>query len=387
MTDAASRSDVVEWLSALVACPSVSSLTEPVGGIYGEGPLAALIAGRIEGWGGEVQIEEVKSGRPNLAARFAGRDRERTLVLEAHLDTVSVAGMAIPPFEPAVRDGKLFGRGACDTKASVAAMLLAIRRVLDADGAPPTDVLFLGACGEELEALGARHFAEHAPRPEAIIVGEPTRLAVVTCSKGAYRFAVETRGVACHSSDPSRGVNAIVKMARVVDALSGPYAEALAGRPHPALGAPTVSVGQISGGNQVNAVPDHCRIEVDRRAVPGEKQSDVDGEVVAHIDRLTRSDPQLEYEYIRRVWYPPFEQPADSALVRCAAAACRQVLGESRIEGVQYASDAGVYAAAGIDCVLLGPGDIAQAHTVDEFVEVAQVTAAVDVYAAIIRSF
>ena len=365
MTEVHTPPEVVDLLNRLIACPSVNPCGREPGGIYGEKPLAEMLAGILTEWGGEARIDEPEPGRTNLLVRFPGRDRGRSLMFEAHLDTVSVEGMTIPPFEPAVREGKVFGRGSCDTKGPMAAMLCAIRSVQQGGGGLPLDVWFLGTFGEEMGLSGARRAVAEGVRPDAAVVAEPTDLEIVTSHKGAYRAAIVTRGLAAHSSEPGRGVNAIAAMARVVEAIHGPLARSLASRAHPMLGPATVSVGVIRGGSQVNVVPDRCEVEVDRRVLPDESREDVVAELTDVLDGLTRTDPTFRAEMRDSEWFPPFEQPMEAPIVRAAGGACEKVLGAASFKGVNYASDASIYRQAGIPTVLFGPGSIAQAHKAD----------------------
>jgi len=388
MTEAHTHPEVVDLLARLIACPSVNPGDREPGGIYGEKALAEMLAAMLTEWGGEARIDEPIPGRTNLLVRFPGGRADRPVMFEAHLDTVSVEGMTIPPFEAAVQEGKVFGRGSCDTKGPMAAMLCAIRRLLDAEGGLPVEVWFLGTFGEEIGLSGARHaVAAGLPPSASVVVAEPTDLAVVTSHKGAYRATIVTHGLSAHSSEPARGVNAIAAMARVIDAIQGPLGESLAARAHPVLGPATVSVGVIRGGSQVNVVPDRCEMEVDRRVLPGESRRDVVAGLADVLDGLGRADPSFRAEIREDEWFPPFEQPADAPIVRAALAAGRKILGDACCQGVQYGSDASIYREAGIATVLLGPGSIAQAHKADEFIEIAPLLQAVDVYAELIHAF
>jgi acetylornithine deacetylase/succinyl-diaminopimelate desuccinylase-like protein len=331
--------------------------------------MADLLARLLEPWGARITLQTVRPDRPNFIATFPGRDEPRSFMLEAHSDTVPGEGQ----FTPAVRDGRLYGRGACDTKGAMAAMLVAIETVLSEMGRPPVTLHFVSTCNEESGAAGAHHLMKSGFRADCAVVGEPTNLAIVYAHKGALRLRLRTKGVAAHSSTPERGVNAIYAMSRVVAALEKDVAPRLAEIRHLDLGSPTLSVGTIRGGSQVNVVPDWCEIDVDRRLVPGEER---DGVVASILGALPEEVSHTITEY-----YAPLGQEPASPLVRRMAAA----LGESRLATAPWASNAGVFAAAGLPSVLFGPGSIQQAHTSEEYVELAQVESAVRVYAALIR--
>ena len=377
-----------DLLSRLVAQPSVNPMrAEPSGPPFGEGAMADCLADLLAGWGAQVERREFAPGRVNLLARFRGERDDRALLLEAHADTVSHEGMTVPPFEPAVRDGRLFGRGSCDCKGPMTAVLLGLKRVLEDRGRPPATVTFVATGDEEFGAGGARALMADGFRADAAVVAEPTDLAVVHAHKGAYRCRIVTRGRGAHSSEPSSGASAIRMMARVVEALEGPLAEALARRRHPVLGPPTVSVGTIRGGTAVNIVPDRCEIEVDRRLVAGEDAQAIRAEFVRALDALAEADPAFRYDIEEREWYPPFQEDPEGPVARLVRDACERVLGRADLAAVPWSANVGVFRAAGIPCVLFGPGAIAQAHTADESIALADVARAAEVYAEIVRRF
>ena len=383
-----STGQVRELLSRLVQCPSVNPADrQAFENPFGEARLAELLAELMRSWGAAVQVMQVRPGRPNVLARFEGPAGSPTLMFEAHSDTVSAEGMTVPPFEALVRDGKLFGRGACDTKGSMAAMLLGIRRLLDEPGGLPVTVLFASTCGEELGAMGAKALVAAGLRADAVLVGEPTDLAVVHASKGVVRLSVQTRGRAAHSSDPALGTNAIYHMRRVLEAVETELAPALERRGHPQLGAPTICVGTIAGGTQANIVPDRCRVQIDRRTLPAERPADVVAELLAPLDRLRGQVSGFDYVARYEEQFPPLWTDPQAPLARLVCRACQDVLGRFELAGAAWASNAAVFAAAGMPAVLLGPGSIRQAHTAGEYVELEAVARAAEVYARVIRLF
>jgi len=376
--------DVIGLLSGLIACPSVNPGRGAVGGVCGEARLAGMLAELLRGWGGDVRVTEVVPGRPNLVATFAGRGKGRSLMLEAHSDTVAVEGMTVPPFEATARDGRLHGRGACDTKGPMAAMLAALKVVLD-EGGPPGAVHFVSTCDEGCGAIGGSARMASGFRADLAVVGEPTGLEIVRAHKGALRWNIATRGRAAHSASPERGVNAIYAMADIVRALQR-YAEGpLGATSHPLLGRPTLSVGTISGGTHANIVPEHCEIEVDRRLVPGETREAALAEMLAVLEPLRAAIPAPDFSCEPLGCYPPFEQATDGPAAALVAAACERALGRATFAVAPWASNAGFFGFAGIPCVVFGPGHIAQAHTADEFIDVEQMRRAVGAYAEIIR--
>ncbi|MEI8064132.1 MAG: M20 family metallopeptidase [Verrucomicrobiota bacterium] len=363
---------VADLLAKLVACPSVSpKYGTPIKPPYGEAGMVELLSELLRGWGGQVQIIETAPERPNILACFPGKNQKRSLLLDAHTDVVAVDGMIIPPFTPIIRDGKLYGRGASDTKGPMAAMLMGLRRVLDEDGQPPITVWFAGTCNEELGATGAAALMASGFRADIAVVAEPTSFQIVYTHKGALRAVLETAGVAAHSSMPHLGVNAIYKMLPVVARLE----KTTFINTHPKLGAPTLSIGTITGGSQVNIVPASCRIEVDRRLLPGETHKEIVSQLVGNDDATCTVTE----------FYPPFEESLDSPVICLVADVSRRLLGRAEFIAPPYATNAGAYKAAGIPSVIFGPGHLAQAHTKDEYIELALVEQAVDLFAEIIR--
>lgn len=385
---ALSADEAADLLGRLVACPSVNPGRRRASGPpFGEGAMADLLEGILAGWGAETRKVEIGAGRFNFLARFAGAEGARTLMLEAHADTVPVEGMTIEPFEPARRGGRLYGRGSCDAKGPMAAMLLGIRAVLDEGARPRATVYFVATGDEESGATGAHRLVADGFRADAAIIGEPTDLVVVHAHKGAYRCRIVTKGRAAHSSDPSSGVSAISRMARVVQAVEGPLAARLRGRTHALFGPPTVSVGTIRGGTQVNVIPDRCEIEVDRRTLPDEDRAGVEAGFREALEALKAEDAALAYDFEEVQWYPALEEDPGGPVGRLAGAACEKVLGRATFGAVPWTANAGIFQRGGIPCVLLGPGSVRQAHTAEEFVELEQVVRAAEVYAEIIRGF
>ncbi len=367
-------------LGELIALPSVNpAFSPPDDPRSGEARVAefVLAAGRRAGLAGETQ--PVLPGRDNVLLTLspAGR-RRRRLLLAPHLDTVPAPDE--DAFTPRVTEERMHGRGACDTKGSVAAMLCALFRVAR-QGARPreTEIVFAGLVDEESKQAGSRALAAQRFRADLAIVGEPTRDQVVTAHKGDLWLRLETRGKAAHGATPALGRNAVREMAAVVQLLEGKYAALLARRSHPLLGAPTINVGRIGGGSQPNIVPDACFIEVDRRTLPGETPAGVVREIQ---EQLRRAGLRARVADARGVDCPPLETPPQLPWVCQLMAAARQ--GAPR--GVHYFCDAAVLAAGGIPAVVFGPGDIAQAHTAGEWISLRSLDRATRILERFFRS-
>ena len=374
---------VLELLAQLVRINSVNSAYE---GGSGESEIAAFIHGYFLARGIQVHTQEVFPGRPNILARIPGRNRDRCLVLEAHTDTVSARGMTIPPFEPRVEDRKLFGRGSCDTKAGLAAMMEAMASLHEEGLTPPCDILLCAAVDEEYSYRGVVKLCEGL-RADAAIVAEPTELRCVIATKGVLRWRIHVQGRAAHSSRPDLGINAIAHMARIVLAFEDD-AHRQQHRSHPLLGPATCNVGVIHGGVQVNFVPDSCAIEIDRRLLPGETVSEVLRHYQELLDDLSRRFP----DFHARMEEPmltdeALETPQDAPIVL----ATTRVLAEMKLDpqpcGVPFGCDASKLSRAGIPSIVFGPGSIDRAHSAEEYVETDQVEQALEFYRRILMTF
>ncbi len=355
--------NAVKLLKELIALPSVNPAFLPVNDPHaGEQRVTDFLASVAAQAGLSVEFQKVLPERSNLIARLSpsGPVRRRIL-LAPHLDTVGGEDSA---FDPVVRGDRLFGRGACDTKGSVAAMLTAIAAVAKSKQRPrETEIVFAGLVDEENAQAGSRALARSGFKADLAIVGEPTELKVVTAHKGNLWMRLQTRGKAAHGARPELGRNAIHTMARIVDLLETEYAAKLRKSVHPLLGSGTVNVGTISGGTQPNIVPDSCAIAIDRRTLPGETERGVQRE----IHSLLRQH-QLRATF------------ASEKLVPCAALETdprlplvREFLdtaSQRRPVGVHFFCDAAVLADSGMPSVVFGPGSIAQAHTADEWISV-----------------
>jgi len=359
-------SPTAKLLAELIALPSVNSSFLPARDPRaGEGRVAEFLAARGARAGLDIAFQQVLPGRPNLVARLrpAGKVRQ-TILLAPHLDTVNVADER--QFQPRVRRGRMYGRGACDTKGSVAVFFTALCDLAKSGPRPrATEVVLAGLVDEEQGQAGSRFLARERFRADLAIVGEPTQLQVATAHKGSVWLNLETRGRAAHGATPWFGENAVHEMARVVTALETDYTTQLRQRHHPLLGCATLSVGTIRGGTQPNIVPDHCLLSVDRRTLPGETESGVGREIRAFL-RARKLAAKVFSVKLKPCH--PMETEASLPLVQQLLAS----IGQRRPIGLHYFCDAAVLARAGIPSVVFGPGDIAQAHTTDEWIELAQ---------------
>jgi acetylornithine deacetylase/succinyl-diaminopimelate desuccinylase family protein len=324
--------------------------------------------------------------RHNLIARIPGKDSTRRIILEAHMDTVSVAGMTIPPFEPTVRGSLMYGRGACDTKAGLAAMMHVLADLKNQGIDPPCEVWLAAVVDEEFSFGGVSNLCQGL-HGDAAIVAEPTELRLVVASKGVLRWRMVAHGRAAHSSKTHLGVNAIYHMARVALMLEQEN-NRLAAHTHPLLGAASCNVGKIKGGVQVNFVPDECAIEIDRRMLPGESVADVLSHCQGLLQEMHRSISEFDVRMeppmlIDEAWCA---QPT-SKIVQVAADTLRSMGLNSDHHGVPFGSDASKLERAGVPSIIFGPGSIDQAHAAAEFVDLDQVDQAFEFYRRVVQSF
>ena len=374
-----SRPTVLELLSDLIRINSVNPSYE--GGVS-EAAIVAYLQHYFQRNSVETWQQEVFPGRPNLIARIPGRNPARRLVFEAHTDTVSVGGMSIPPFEPTVSEGRMYGRGACDTKAGLAAMCFAAVSLKQENIQPPCDIWVVAAADEEFSFGGARRFLEGTEAAGAIIA-EPTRMRIAIASKGVLRWRIHCHGKAAHSSRPHQGVNAIGKMAHVIRILEEENAK-VQSVSHPLLGAPTLTVGIIQGGRQVNMVPDLCTIDLDRRLLPGERV----GDVLNRYREILNSSLNLNVEFEAPMLEDEaLETSVDSDIVQCARAVAAEAGTDTTPIGVSFGSDASKFSRAGIPSIICGPGNIDLAHGAIEYIELEQVQLASEFYRRLMLKF
>ncbi len=368
---------------------------------YLEGRVSEFLVQRFAAAGIRWVRQPVAPGRDNVLARLEATEPAAPVLLwDAHQDTVPVEGMTIEPFTPLVRDGRLYGRGSCDVKGGLAAMVAALERLAGEPRRRATVVL-AATVGEEFGFVGATALARlwhgDAPgsdaaagelvagRPALAIVAEPTGLDLVVAHKGSLKWRIKVHGRACHGAFPEQGQNALYAAGRAALAIETLAGE-LQGRAgdHP-CGPPTLSLGMLHGGTGVNLVPDLAILEVDRRMLPEESAAGALAEVV---DRVAAACPgvRIEHDEPFNEAYGLADSTADSnaapwvaSLARMAAAA-----GAGRRTAARYGTNAGVYAAAGVPSVVFGPGSIAQAHTADEWIDLSQVEAAADALAAVV---
>jgi acetylornithine deacetylase len=393
--------DPVELLAQLVAIPSVN----PMGGITsgphcGEARLTAFLEHTLRGLGLTVFRQPVAPGQDNLLACLEGDPSSdwggTTILFDAHQDTVPVEGMTIDPWDPVIRDGRLYGRGSCDVKGGMAAMIAALSQLADEPRAGRPTVVMSCTVNEEdgfsgvntlVDAWTPGHNSPLGRRPDLAIIAEPTQLDVVVAHKGVVRWRCHTRGRAAHSSRPELGENAIYRMGRVLAIFEHYQNEVVASLgSHPLCGAGTFSVGTIRGGSSVNTVPDRCTVEIDRRFPPGDQPETAYRHLLDYL--TTHGNLGFPVEHDPPHLQAPALSDADNGLLADRLAdAVNTVCGRCRKTAVPYATDAARISLAGVPAVVCGPGSIDQAHTACEWIDIDQLRQAVDVYARFVRSW
>ena len=363
------RQYVVRTLQDLVRINSINPALEAGG--PGEAEIAGYVARALESTGLHVTTHEPERGRVSVVGRLEGRAGGRSLMLNAHMDTVGVAGMP-EPFSGAVRDGKLFGRGAYDMKGSLAAMLGAAKALADAKAPFKGSLLIAGVADEENASMGT---ADLIPRyaVNAAIVTEPTHLDVCLAHKGFAWIEVTTEGRAAHGSRPDLGVDANLAMGQVLGRLARLERELRARKPHPLVGPPSLHAGVLRGGSAPSVYAASSTLTIERRMIPGETESQVLREVADLIDELARADTQFRAAHRLTLAREPFEVSRDAEIVQAVARAVEAELGApARFGGQTPWMDSALLAGAGVETVVIGPTG-AGAHAAEEWVDLESV--------------
>ncbi|MDZ7269598.1 MAG: ArgE/DapE family deacylase [candidate division KSB1 bacterium] len=364
----------------LIAIPSVNPMGKNLRGeIYSEKQVAAYVAQFLSALGVAVEVEAPDPEHPNVIARIDAGRRE-TLLLEAHMDTVSHENMSIAPFDPKIENGLLFGRGSCDTKSGLAVYLYAIERMLQAGHAWARNLILAAVHDEEFSFSGAKQLARRGIAATFAIASEPTSLQVIHAHKGVCRFLLVTHGRSAHAALPWLGESAIYKMGEVIRRLED-YSRRLGGSVHPELGPATVNLGRIWGGETVNTVPATCTMEIDHRLLPGDDYDTIRAGIEQALQGMTGYDIAPPYLQVPGM-YVAKNSPACRSLVQ----ACHAAGWKPQVQTAHYATDASILCGAGIPTLVFGPGDIAQAHTAAEHIRLGEIELAGEIILALLRA-
>jgi acetylornithine deacetylase len=377
--------ETARLLRDLVRLPSVNPMGRDLHGdfLY-EHRVTAYLEQFFRELGVPFERQSVAPQRENIVARFEPPGAKRTLIFEAHQDTVPTDNMTIDPFGGVIDGGRLYGRGACDIKGGMAAMLGAFAQLAREKPSGASSVLMACTVDEEHTFLGVQRFVKGL-KADGAVVAEPTNLHIVHSHKGVVRWSLTTAGKSCHSSRPELGVNAIYHMARVLPHVEEYARNLQATRRDALLGPATLSAGRIEGGTSVNTVPDRCTVEIDRRLIPGEDPAAALEDFIAYLRQNVPAGVEWSCTapWLRMPALPP---QADSAVARDLGRAIDEVTGKHEVQVVPYGTDASTIAEAGVPSVVFGPGDIARAHTCDEWVPLDEVERASEILYRLARN-
>lgn len=353
----------------LVRINSVNPLLDP--SAPGEAEIAAFVAGELRACGCAIEIHEPAPGRPSVVGRLPGSSPGRSLMLNAHADTVAVDEMA-EPFSGEIRDGRLYGRGAFDMKGGLAAMMAAIKALADAGCPHLGEVMLAAVADEEYASLGTQDLVQRY-RPDGAIVTEPTALDVCLAHKGFVWIEVKTLGRAAHGSRFDLGVDANMRMGRILAELDRLEQDLRARPPHPLVGPPSLHAATLAGGTGLSTYAALCTLQIERRTIPGEQTERVVGEIDAIIEGVMARDPHFEVESRVLLAREPFEVAADAAIVRAVAGAVESRVGHRpAFVGQTPWMDAALLSAAGTETVVFGAAG-AGAHAKEEWADLQSV--------------
>jgi acetylornithine deacetylase/succinyl-diaminopimelate desuccinylase-like protein len=365
---------LAEWLSRVVQIPSVNPSHASTPEISGEGRLATQLVEWFSAFGGQVYTEEIYPNRPSVYAIWKGKT-DRWVAVDVHTDTVGVEQMTGDPFDGRIADGRVYGRGAVDTKATLGVVLAFLEAMYQNKVTPQPNILIAATADEEDGAQSAPIFADWIRKQQIplteLMVAEPTLCRPVYGHKGGVRLEFTVKGVASHSAQPHLGKNAIHGAAHAIIALEAEHERLQTAPPGAELGPPTISVTIIGGGIGGNIVPDSCRFQVGYRMTPGEKQA----EVIAQLEKTVRQSCPLPVEMQVLGGIEPFYQSPDTPWLRQLAAWCGHPPAT-----VPYGTNAWAYGDLPGECVVLGPGSIDQAHGEVEWVEISELEKLARIY-------
>jgi acetylornithine deacetylase len=363
------REFVIQKLTDLVRINSVNPGL--VDGAPGEAEIGEYIYGELRSLNLPAEVLEIEPGRVNVVASVPGSGGGRSLMLNAHMDTVGVEGMS-DPFSGVLRDGKVFGRGSQDMKGSIAAMLGTARAMVESNTRMAGDVVFAFVADEEMGSIGTEHLVGQV-KTDAAIVTEPSDLDICLAHKGFHVFEFETVGRAAHGGCPEDGVDANMYMGRILGQLDGLSQSLSSGRQHTLLGAPSLHVPLMAGGDQLFIYAAKSRISVERRTIPGESQEDVLTQMEDLLRGLREADPSFEGSVRSIIGREPYEVPPDAGIVKALGRCAEVVLGRTpEFIGHTWWEDSALLGAAGTETVIYGPTG-SGIHTSEEWVDVASV--------------
>jgi acetylornithine deacetylase len=373
---------VLQLARDLIAIPSVNPSLVP--GAPGERDIAEYVAARLRGIGMDVEVHDALPGRPNVVGIADGRVPGPALMFCGHLEKVGVEGMD-GPFDPVAREGRLYGRGAQDMKGGIAAMIHAAESVLHGNGLTCGRLIVAAVADEEYASAGAEALVARL-HADAAVITEPTDLAVGVAHKGFSAAEVVMHGRAAHGSRPAEGRDAILRMGRVLAKLEAEDRR-LQGQPaHPLLGTGSLHASSIEGGGELSSYPASCRMQFERRTLPGEPLTAAEDDVRRIIDELRAEDPELSADVRLLLARPPYALDPSHPLALAMLRACDRAGCPARHEGLSFWTDAAILGGRGIATVLFGPGG-AGLHGRIEYVRVDHLTRCRDVLVHVVGAW
>jgi len=376
---------ITQTLRDLVRINSVNPGLSPENGA-GETEIGTYVARALTALDLKVITYAIHPGRVNIVGTLQGNGKGRSLLLNAHMDTVGVDGMIGDPFSGEIRDGKLYGRGAQDMKGSLAAMLGAVKALQDAKISLKGDLIIAAVADEELASIGSDDLVKHV-RADAAIVTEPSDLMLCRAHRGFIWYDVETFGRAAHGSRFEEGIDANMRMGRFLARLERLEQELRQRPPHPLAGPPSLHAAKIQGGTEISTYAAHCRLQIERRTVPGESVESATAELQAIIDQLKAEDPTFKASIKPTFWRNPFEVEADAPIVKAMEDAITASTGQKPVHsGQTFWTDASIMADAGMETALIGPIG-AGLHSAEEWVDLQSVVDLAQILAETARRY
>lgn len=352
----------------------------------GEAAIARYISDYLRNLGLDVRFQEIEKNRVNVIGALKGSGGGPSLILNGHTDTVSADNMGIDPFDAKEEGGRIYGRGALDMKAGVAALITAVGSIIEAGIKLKGDVILTLVADEEYASIGTEAVVKEYTADAAIIC-EPTDLDIVIAHKGFAWIKIEVFGHAAHGSLPHVGVDAIVNAGKVLAAIHELGETDLKKKTHPLLGSPSIHASLIEGGTELSTYPDYCKIQLERRNLPGEDRNQVTEEMQALLQHLRQQDDQFKAEFDVFFLRPAYEISPDQPIVQTVSRAFESIcLRASKFEGMWGWLDSAILGQAGIPTVIFGPSGVG-AHAAVEYADVESIFTTTRVLAQSIIDF
>lgn len=374
------KNEIIQLAQKLIRVPSFSGDTQ------GLSRIAAIISEEMKKMGFSVELIEAEKGLTNVIGTFRGSAGAACLLFNGHTDVVpaqSGGDWSVDPFSAEIKEGRIYGRGACDMKGGLAAMLAAPKIAFSLFPEYRGNLILTATVDEEIGGFrGLKYAVEQGVKADMGIVCEPSDLKIVNVCKGLLQLRLRTKGKSAHGGVPEQGVNAISKMLKILMKLENYDFEQT---PHNVLGKPTVNIGRIGGGQRPNVVPDSCETEIDIRYLPGKNHLQIIDDLERLIVELRKKDPQIETEIEIIRYRSSLEIAKDSPVIRTIMEAAQGILGRHlELRGMITPGDSEYLVNAGIPSVIFGPGDEHLAHSANEWIAINDILTATEIYAAVI---